>query len=66
MKKMILVLVSLVFMGCALDESNQEEYQTHYITPRDEVEVIVYVKVYYDENGVQITDPDIIEGIEGL
>lgn len=64
MKSIVMIIGIVLMMGCALDESNQEQYQTKRINHVEEK--IIIVKEYYDENGNQITDPNIIEEIEGL
>jgi hypothetical protein len=63
MKKIIFSLIVVMFLnGCGLDETNQEDHQSHvYQKDRAKKEI---VKEYYDENGDQITDPDIISEIE--
>jgi len=59
--KVLMILVSLMFMGCALDEEYQREYFSQWDT--EEVEEILDV-IYIDCEGNIITDPDIIDEIK--
>jgi len=66
MKSIVMIIGIVLMMGCMLDSENQEQYKAKTsIDPYNYVKIEkIIVKEYYDENGNQITDPDIIEEIE--
>ena len=64
MKKILLVLVVIGFMGCVLDETYQEEQSKHITTQELNHPKSKVVTVYIDCEGNEITDPDIIKSIE--
>ena len=62
MNDSIFGLLVVMFLSCGLDETHQEDYQSHvYQKDRTKTKVI---KEYYDDNGDQITDPKTIKEIE--